>query len=118
MLSRPQEFAAIQERGAARSQPLLTARVLRTDLELTRFGLATGRSLGSAVVRNRIRRRLREALRAMSPAFRPGWDVLIIARPESVTAGQATLASTLRALLVQAGVADAADIAREGEGNA
>ena len=106
MLSRPQEFAAIQERGTARSHPLLTARVLRTDLELTRFGLATGRSLGSAVVRNRIRRRLREALRAMAPAFRPGWDVLIIARPESVAAGQATLASTLQALLARAGVVD------------
>ena len=111
MLSRPQEFAAIQERGTARSQPLLTARVLRTDLELTRFGLATGRSLGTAVVRNRVRRRLREALRAMTPAFRPGWDVLIIARPESVAAGQAALADTLRALLVRTGV-------MEGEGNA
>ena len=111
MLSRPQEFAAIQERGTIRSHPLLTTRVLRTDLELTRFGLATGRTLGTAVVRNRIRRRLREALRAMAPAFRPGWDVLVIARPESVAAGHATLATTLRALLVQAGVV-------AGEGNA
>ena len=106
MLSRPQEFAAIQERGTTRSHPLLTTRVLRTDLELTRFGLATGRSLGTAVVRNRVRRRLREALRAMAPAFRPGWDVLIVARPESVAAGQATLASTLRALLGRAGVVE------------
>jgi ribonuclease P protein component len=108
MLSRPQEFAAIQERGTVRSHPLLMTRVLRTDLEVTRFGLATGRTLGSAVVRNRIRRRLREALREMAPAFRPGWDVLIIARPESVAAGQETLATTLRALLERAGVMEGA----------
>jgi ribonuclease P protein component len=108
MLSRPQEFAAIQERGTMRSHPLLSTRVLRTDLELTRFGLATGRMLGSAVVRNRIRRRLREALREMAPAFQPGWDVLVIARPESVTAGQATLAATLRTLLERAGVMEGA----------
>jgi ribonuclease P protein component len=106
MLSRPQEFAAIQERGTNRSHSLLTTRVLRTDLELTRFGLATGRTLGTAVVRNRIRRRLREALREMAPAFRPGWDVLIIARPESVAAGKDALASTLRALLERAGVVE------------
>jgi ribonuclease P protein component len=108
MLSRPQEFAAIQERGTIRSHPLLSIRVLRTDLELTRFGLATGRALGTAVVRNRVRRRLREALRAMAPAFQPGWDVLIVARPESVTAGQEALASTLRALLERAAVMEGA----------
>jgi ribonuclease P protein component len=78
MLSRPQDFAALQA-GTVRSHPLLTARFLRTDLETTRFGLATGRKLGSAVVRNRVRRRLREGLRAMAPSFQPGWDVLIIA---------------------------------------
>src|SRR3990170_4698258 len=64
MLSRPQDFAALQERGTIRSHPLLAARILRTDLETTRVGVATGRVLGSAVVRNRVRRRIREALRA------------------------------------------------------
>ena len=38
MLSRPQDFKALQERGTMRSHPLLTARMLRTDLETTRFG--------------------------------------------------------------------------------
>src|SRR4029079_218297 len=56
MLSRPQDFAAVRA-GTLRPPPLLTARFLRTDLETTRFGLATGRKLGGAVVRNRVRRR-------------------------------------------------------------
>ena len=43
MLSRPQDFAAIQEKGTTRSHPLLTARFLRTDLSATRFGISTGR---------------------------------------------------------------------------
>src|SRR4029077_7542862 len=81
MLSRPQDFAALQSDGTLRSHPLLLARFLRTDLETTRFGMSTGRKLGNAVVRNRVRRRLREALRVMAPSFQPGWDVLIIARP-------------------------------------
>jgi ribonuclease P protein component len=103
MLSRPQDFAALRS-GTLRSHPLLTARFLRTDLETTRFGLATGRKLGSAVVRNRVRRRLREVLRAMAPSFQPGWDVLIVARPAIVEADHRTLVETLRRLLVRGGV--------------
>ena len=103
MLSRPQDFAALQA-GTVRSHPLLTARFLRTDLETTRFGLATGRKLGSAVVRNRVRRRLREGLRAMAPSFQPGWDVLIIARPAIVETDHRTLVETLRRVLQRGGV--------------
>jgi ribonuclease P protein component len=104
MLSRPQDFAALQTDGIVRSHPLLVARCRRTDLELTRFGLSTGRRLGGAVVRNRIRRRLREALRAMAPSFQPGWDVLIIARPALVEADHTALVGALRRLLRRAGV--------------
>src|SRR5438876_7477194 len=55
MLSRPQDFKALQERGTVRSHPLLATRILRTDVGPTRFGFATGRVLGPAVVRNRVR---------------------------------------------------------------
>jgi ribonuclease P protein component len=104
MLSRPQDFAAIQEAGTTRSHALLAARLLRTDLETTRFGLATGRALGGAVVRNRVRRRLREALRVMAPSFQPGWDVLIIARPAIVKADHDALVGALRRTLARGGV--------------
>jgi ribonuclease P protein component len=103
MLSRPQDFAAIQGAGTTRSHALFSARFLRTDLETTRFGLSTGRRLGGAVVRNRVRRRLREALRVMAPSFQPGWDVLIIARPAIVEADQDTLVGALRRTLVKGG---------------
>ena len=104
MLTRPQDFAAIQSDGTLRSHPLLSARLLRTNLETTRFGLSTGRRLGGAVVRNRVRRRLREALRVMAPAFQPGWDVLIIARPGIVDADHETLVAALRRVLARGGV--------------
>ena len=104
MLSRPTEFAAFEGAGTTRSHPFLTARFLRTDLGKTRFGLATGRKLGTAVVRNRVRRRLREALRVMAPSFQPGWDVLIIARPAIVEADHDALVGALRRTLVRGGV--------------
>ena len=103
MLSRPRDFATLQGTGAVRSHPLLVVRILRTDLE-TRFGLATGRKLGGAVIRNRLRRRLREALRALAPSFQPGWDVLIIARPALVNATHEELTEAVARLLRQGGV--------------
>jgi ribonuclease P protein component len=82
----------------------MTARFLRTGSEGVRFGLATGRPLGGAVVRNRVRRRLRETLRVMAPSFQPGWDVLIIARPALVDADHGALVEALERLLRRGGV--------------
>ena len=104
MLSSPQDFAALQEKGTIRSHPLLATRVLRTELGMTRFGLATGRALGPAVVRNRVRRRLREAIRSLLPSLRPGWDVLVIARPAIVGAEHRAIGAALGRLLARGGV--------------
>jgi len=106
MLSRPQDFKALQERGTIRSHPLLATRILRTDVGPTRFGLATGRALGPAVVRNKVRRRLREALRSLGPGLRPGWDVLVIARPAIVAADYGAVTQALRRLLTRGGVVE------------
>jgi ribonuclease P protein component len=104
MLSSPEDFASLQGQGAVRSNPLLVVRIRRTDLEETRFGLSTGRKLGGAVVRNKVRRRLREILRVMAPSFQPGWDVLIIARPPVVAADYRALTGALHNLLRRGGV--------------
>ena len=104
MLSRPGEFARLAERGVTRTHPLLVGRFVRNDLDQTRFGLATGKRLGGAVVRNRVRRRIREALRVMAPSFQPGWDVLIIARPAVVEADHDALVGALRRVLRSGGV--------------
>jgi ribonuclease P protein component len=104
MLTRPADFTAIRAQGTSRSHPLMAARFHRTDLAVTRFGLATGRNLGTAVARNRVRRRIREALRVMAPSFQPGWDVLIIARPAIAAADHRTLVAALTQLLRRGGV--------------
>jgi ribonuclease P protein component len=104
MLSRPGDFARLAEDGVTRTHPLLVGRFVRTDLDQTRFGLATGKRLGGAVIRNRVRRRIREILRAMAPSFQPGWDVLIIARPAIVDADRDALAGALHRILRSGGV--------------
>jgi ribonuclease P protein component len=104
MLRTPRQFAALQAAPRGRGDRLLAVRCIRNDTSVTRFGISTGRRIGGAVVRNRIRRRFRETLRALQPRIEAGWDVLIVARPASSTAAFGELATALERALRQAGI--------------
>ncbi len=99
MLRRRADFEAISRDGTARSSPLMVLRWRRTDRGETRIGLSTPRTLGGAVQRNLVRRRLRELIRDRLDTIGPGWDLLIIARPAAATASQAELGAAIDALL-------------------
>jgi ribonuclease P protein component len=103
MLRAAKDFAALQRSARSRSERLLAARFAANRQERTRFGISTGRRIGGAVVRNRVRRRIRESLRALAPRLIEGWDVLIVARPESATASRVELGATLERLLRKGG---------------
>jgi ribonuclease P protein component len=64
-----------------------------------RFGISTGRRLGGAVQRNRVRRRVREIVRRHANHSGHGWDVLIVVRPAAVDASFDELSSALERLL-------------------
>jgi ribonuclease P protein component len=99
MLRRRADFEAIGRHGIARSTPLLVLRRMRTDRSETRFGLSTPRTLGGAVQRNRVRRRLRALLRERVGDIGPGWDLLLIARPAAGDATYAELGAAIDVLL-------------------
>jgi ribonuclease P protein component len=101
MLRRRADFEALGRLGRARTTDLLVLRSLRTDRRESRVGLSTPRSLGGAVERNRVKRRLREAMRRRMDRIGPGWDLLVIARPAAATASMADLGDALDALLRQ-----------------
>lgn len=50
------------------------------DLSISRYAIAAGRSVGNAVSRNRVKRRLRSNLDAIFYLLRPGWDLIIYGR--------------------------------------
>lgn len=101
-LRRRADFEAIGRDGTARSTPLLVLRWMRTDRAETRVGMSTPRTLGGAVQRNRVRRRLRSLLRERLERIGPGWDLLLIARPAAGDASYAELGAALDALLRRA----------------
>jgi ribonuclease P protein component len=108
-LRNSRDFSAVHRRGKSYANDLLVLRCLRTDGSETRFGFAVGKKLGGAVVRNRVKRRLRAA--TANATFAPGWDVVVIARPLAASRDFAALSSGLFALLKKARllVADAGE---------
>ena len=103
-LRRRADFEAIGRQGVARSNRLLVLRWLGTDRAETRIGLSTPRTLGGAVQRNRVRRRLRALLRERLEAIGPGWDLLLIARPAAGDADHAELGEAVDALLARSDI--------------
>ena len=49
----------------------------------SRLGLTVSRKVGPSVLRNRVKRVLREVFRLRRPTLQHGWDVVVIARPEA-----------------------------------
>ncbi|MFN2203704.1 MAG: ribonuclease P protein component [Caldilineaceae bacterium] len=73
-------FREIRRLGKSYSEPLLVLCVLPNGLPYSRFGFSVSSRIGNAVVRNRIKRRLRESMRLRQDAILPGWDLVFIAR--------------------------------------
>ena len=75
------DFLALRKARSTGAPAFLLAGRNREDGEpCARVGYTVTKKLGGAVVRNRIRRRLREAVRQAGAAFAPGWDYVFIAR--------------------------------------
>lgn len=66
--------------------------------------MSTPRTLGGAVQRNRVRRRLRELVRERRQSIGAGWDLLLIARPGAAKASHAELREALGSLLERSGI--------------
>ena len=88
--------------GQANSCLVLYARKNRTGIN--RVGITVSKKLGKAVVRNRVRRRIREAYRLNEELFLPGWDIVIVARSRAVDVGFEKLTQSLLSLSEQAGI--------------
>lgn len=79
-LKKNHEFRRLYQKGASAAGPGMVVYCKKNRLGHNRLGLTASVKLGSAVVRNRCRRRLREVYRLQSPRLRQGWDLILVAR--------------------------------------
>lgn len=88
--------------GQANGFLVLYARRNRTGGN--RVGITVGKKLGHAVVRNRVRRRIREVYRLNEEKFQPGWDIVVVARSRAVGATFPQLTKAYLSLASKAGI--------------
>jgi len=101
-LVRRAEYNAVYRDGRRRAGREFTVFLRPNGLAHSRFGWSIKKALGSAVRRNRIRRRLREIVRLNRQEIAPGWDIVIHPRSSVATAGFLPLTDELLGLLPRA----------------
>jgi len=91
-LTRGAEYKAVVRRGQRCAGAHTVTYVVTSDEDrTTRFGFIVSKQVGTAVVRNTIRRRLKAVCLEALPLVRPGTEVVIRALPSAATAGFADL---------------------------
>lgn len=85
--------------GQRRSSPQFAIFYRANSLSRSRFGISVKKALGSAVVRNRIRRRIREILRRNRSEYPTGWDIVFHPRRSVAEAPFTPLEAELRNLV-------------------
>ncbi len=81
------DFQRLYRRGKSAVSPTMVLYWQKNRFGESRLGLTTGTKLGKAVVRNRVRRQLREIYRLNRDKLVPGRDLIIVARVRAVSAG-------------------------------
>ena len=103
-LKRNKEFRRTYRSGkSAGSKSMVLLHAPRRAGEV-RIGFSVGKKIGNAVVRNRTKRRLREAFTPLIPCVRKGTSLVFIAKPPILDESFVSLRSTLRYLLKKAGL--------------
>ena len=110
-LTRSEDFKRVRRDGKSYAHPLVVLIALSSESQNpprvrgVRVGVAAGKSVGTAVYRNRAKRLLREAMRTLLPSIPSlgsGLDLILIARPALAYASLADVRQALLTLLQRA----------------
>ena len=110
-LKKNAQFKYVYRRGTSGGSHEMVMLYARANT--LKVGFSVGKKLGCAVVRNRVRRRLREVYRLYEDRFLPGWDIVVVARSRCVDAAFCELTTAYLHLAEKAGLLHAAPEAVE-----
>ncbi len=101
-LTRSEDFKRVRRSGKSYAHPLVVLIVQKNDQPRLKIGIAAGRTVGTAVHRNRAKRLLREAMRTLIPNTASNLDLILIARPRLASASLEDARDALLGLLQRA----------------
>lgn len=102
------EFERVYRRGTAYRGKLFSVHAFPNELGTLRLGLSVSKKVGNAVVRNTLRRRLREIFASVVPETGDELDLVVSARPRAREAGFEELQAEFLKALVKLGVRERA----------
>ena len=98
------EFRRMYAKGKNAATPGVVVYYRPNRFGHNRIGVTVSTKVGKAVVRNRVRRRLREVYRLNEDKFTPGWDIVVVARSRCIQADFGKLTNAYLSLAEKAGI--------------
>ena len=94
-LTRNRDFQRVYRKGRSFPCPHLVLIALRAHPKAKLVGFSVSKKIGNSVVRNRVKRRLREGFRGLLPRVLPGYCYVVVARTAAAEAGFQDLTRSL-----------------------
>jgi ribonuclease P protein component len=101
-LTKSEQFRKVYMEGYTFKDRYLVLKALSNHMECNRFGFSVSKRIGKAVVRNRLKRILKEVVRTAE--LQTGWDIVLIVRNPAAESDYYTLKKSLLKLLVRANI--------------
>ena len=108
-LKKNHEFRRLYNKGKHAVGPLFAVYCRKNGRDVNRLGITVSNKIGKAVVRNKIRRRVREIYRLSENDFLCGWDIVVVARSRAAASDYHKMEHELMGLFGKLGI-----LAREG----
>ena len=100
-LRKNSEFSRVYGRGKSRANPVLVMYVHENGRDYNRIGVSVNKKVGKSVVRNRVKRLIKEAYRKYAGTVRQGYDLVVVARRDSANAEYHDIEKWMKDLLTR-----------------
>ncbi|MGM0420031.1 MAG: ribonuclease P protein component [Bacillota bacterium] len=100
-LKKNNQFRKVYQQGKSKASKYLVVYWLNNNLSYNRYGISISKKVGKAVIRNKLKRRLKEILRNWEHSYeiKRGYDIIIIARKPVISLEFQDLKTDLRKLM-------------------